>query len=86
MEAINKKNFKPNTERMNIIAKSLGVSIGEVFQIQFFTHKNVYKDAFYKLTNEGLFYKYKCGQVFTSKSDALEGLLVGKHQVIRSAK
>ena len=83
MNIINKKNFVPDIAKMKRVANILGVKIDEPFHIQFFSHRNAYKYCIYKLTPEGLFYSYKNNGDYIQKSSALEGLLVGKHQVIK---
>lgn len=85
MESISSKNFKPNKNRMNNVARSLGVNINEPFKIQFFTHKNSYKHNLYVIKLEGLFYSFNNGKDYNQKSNALEGLLIGKHQIIKIA-
>lgn len=82
MQQINGKNFQPNKQRMNIIADILGIEINKPFQIQFFNHKLVYKNTWYKLLENGLVYDYKMDGNYYNKSLALEGLLTGKHQII----
>jgi hypothetical protein len=83
MEQITKSNYISNMINIKNIAKILKIDIDEPFKIQYFNHKNPYKLAWYKLTNKGLMYSYdKCG-VYYSKSGSLEGLLIGKHQVVK---
>lgn len=83
MNPINNRNFKYNIERMNIVAELLGVSMYEPFQIQFYRHKNVYSNAWYRIAPNGLVYSYEKDEKYGYKSDALEGLLTGKHQIIK---
>ena len=66
------------------VAKILGVKLNEVFQIRFYRHKNPYKSVWYKITENGLIYSYVKDKGFLSKSNALEGLILGKHQIIKS--
>lgn len=64
------------------ICEILNVKIDQTFKIQFFKHKNPYKHCWYKITELGLMYSYgKDGKV-CSKSQALEGLILGKHKII----
>jgi hypothetical protein len=82
MESINKKNYIPNIDKMKIIANILGLELQEPFQIQFFTHKKPLS-LWYKLTETGLIYSYTKDGNYGCKSDAIEGLLIGKHQAIK---
>lgn len=64
------------------VASLLGIDINEIFRIKFNTYINPYKDCWYKLTEDGLMYAFRPDGNFT-RSKALEGLLVGKHKVIK---
>ena len=82
MNQVTIKSFKPNEERMKFIAEILEIEIEQPFKIQFFNHKSAYKEVWYKLFVKGLMYSYNKNGIYYGKSDALEGLLTGKHQII----
>ena len=82
MEQITKSNFRPNLINVENLAIILDIQINEPFKIQYFNHKNPYKLAWYQLTTKGLMYSYDRDGVY-SKSNSLEGLLIGKHRVVK---
>jgi len=83
MQQINKNNYTRNITNIYNIAKLLEIDIDEPFQIQFFTHKNPFESTWYKLTENGLMYSYSKEGNYNCKSNALEGLLIGKHQIVK---
>lgn len=66
---------------IKIISDLLNVDLGEPFRIRFFRHKNPFS-LWYKLTNDGLTYSYNKID-YHGKSDALEGLILGKHTIVK---
>lgn len=83
MKQINKINYIPNFSNITSVAKMLNLELNEVFQIQMFTHKSPYK-LWYKITEQGLLYSNTING-FYNHSDALEGIILGKHQIIKMA-
>jgi len=83
MEQITKKNFQSNLDNIINVTKLLDIKIDEPFKIQFFNHKEPYDLLWYKMTENGLMYGYNETGDYYHKSDALEGLLIGKHQIVK---
>ena len=67
---------------MIIVCALLGLKLNEVFRIQFSGHQKSWP-PFYKITEEGLLYSHHENGVYYGKSVALQGLLLGKHKVIK---
>lgn len=83
MEQITKKNFQSNLSNIINVTKLLGIELNKPFRIQFFNHKEPYDLLWYKVTENGLMYGYNKNGYYYHKSDALEGLLIGKHQIVK---
>ena len=62
------------------VASILGVKLNEWFKIQFCKHKRAY-DMWYEITEQGLLFSYDKKHI-SGKSDALQGLILGKHKII----